>query len=83
MLSLTKPTLQQQAEIAIQTQLGDWFANPKLGSDLHQVHQLKSTRESYLQLRQSVLKAVAHLPVEVETWQEGHEFQYRISEAVR
>ncbi len=70
MLSLTKPTLQQQTEIAIQTQLGDWFANPNMGSELHKVNQLKT-------------KAVAHLPVEVETWKEGNEFQYRITEVVQ
>ncbi len=80
MLSLAKPTLAQQAEIAIQTQLGNWFADENLGSELHQANQLKKTRENYLKLRQSLLKAVAHLPVEVETWQENSEFQYRITE---
>ena len=81
MLSLTKPTLQQQAEIAIQTELGAWFAEPKLGSTLHKVNQLKNTRENYLQLRQSLLEALAHLPVEIETSWEGREFHYKVTEA--
>lgn len=81
MLSLTKPTLAQQAELAIQTKLGDWFADPALGSELHKVNQLKNSRENYLKLRKSLLRAVAHLPVEVETWQENGQFLYRITEA--
>ncbi|MEM9423632.1 MAG: hypothetical protein AAF975_02440 [Spirochaetota bacterium] len=80
MLKLTKPTLEQQAEIAIQTRVGEWFADPTLGSDLHQVNRLKNNRENYLKLRKSLLKAVAHLPVSLETWQEGPVFLYRITE---
>ncbi len=81
MLSLTKPSLEQQAELAIRTQLGDWFVDPVLGSELHQVNQLKSSRGNYLKLRRSVVNAVAHLLV--ETWQEGDEFLYRITERDR
>ncbi|WGK69443.1 hypothetical protein P0082_00885 [Candidatus Haliotispira prima] len=80
MISITKPTLAQQAEIAIQTRLGDWFADPSLGSELHKVNQFKTSRENYQVLRKSLLDAVAHLPVEPETWQEGSEFRYRITE---
>ena len=60
MLSLTKPSLKQQAEIAIQTELGGWFAEPQLGSTLHKVGQLKNSRENYQKLRQSLHDALAH-----------------------
>ena len=80
MISLAKPTLKQQAEIAIQTELGGWFANPKLGSELHKAGTLKNNRENYNKLRQSLLDAVAHLPVSVETFWEGSEFHYKITE---
>ena len=80
MISLAKPTLKQQAEIAIQTELGGWFANPKLGSELHRAGTLKNNRENYNKLRQSLLNAVAHLPVSVETFWEGNEFHYKITE---
>ena len=46
MISLAKPTLKQQAEIAIQTELGGWFANPKLGSELHRAGTLKTTAKT-------------------------------------
>ena len=80
MISLAKPTLKQQAEIAIQTELGGWFANPKLGSELHKAGTLKNNRENYNKLRQSLLSAVAHLPVSLETFWEGSEFHYKITE---
>ena len=86
MISLAKPTLKQQAEIAIQTELGGWFANAKFGSELHRAGTLKNNRENYNKLRQSLLSAVAHLPVSVETfWEgsdpcEGSEFHYKITE---
>ena len=80
MISLAKPTLKQQAEIAIQTELGGWFANAKLGSELHRAGTLKNNRENYNKLRQSLLHAVAHLPVSVETFWEGNEFHYKITE---
>lgn len=80
MISLAKPTLKQQAEIAIQTELGGWFANPKLGSELHRAGTLKNNRENYNKLRQSLLSAVSHLPVSVETFWEGSEFHYKITE---
>ena len=80
MISLAKPTLKQQAEIAIQTELGGWFANAKLGSELHRAGTLKNNRENYNKLRQSLLDAVLHLPVSVETFWEGSEFHYKITE---
>ena len=79
MVSLTKPTLIQQAEIAIQSELGNWLCDPKFGSDLHKAGTLKNSRENYNKLRQSLLNAVAHLPVSVETSWEGNEFHYKIT----
>ena len=79
MISLTSPSLFQQAEIAVQTHLGEWFGDPQLGSELHKVNTMKVTRENFRQLHAGLKHCVAHLPLEVEAWVEAGEFRYRLS----